>query len=170
MITAVPQIRVTRRYTFPAAHRLHTPLLGEEENRRVYGKCNNPYGHGHDYVLEVTIAGPHDPGRGRLLPIEALDGMVRTVLLDEWSNADLNVKVAEFASLVPTTENLALVALRRLELAWPIAFPGSPARLEKLRIRETRRNVFEAWAGDAAARESNIRDASLAGVRRERSV
>lgn len=170
MSHVVPDIRLTRRYTFSAAHRLHSPLLGDEENRRVYGKCNNPYGHGHDYVLEVTVAGPHDPARGRLLPVEALDGLVRGVLLDEWSNSNLNVEVAEFTSLVPTTENLALVALRRLELAWQRVFAGVPARLEKVCIRETRRNIFEAWADDAAGGESAIRDASMAGAHQERSL
>jgi 6-pyruvoyltetrahydropterin/6-carboxytetrahydropterin synthase len=137
------RVRLTRRYRFSAAHRLHSPLLGAEENRAVYGKCNNPHGHGHDYVVEVTAAGELDPQRGRLVRVDQLDDVVRRVLLDSFSHRNLNVEAAEFSSLVPTTENLALVAARRLAAAWPLAFPGQTVSFEKLKIWETRRNIFE---------------------------
>lgn len=139
----MPQVRVTRRYRFSASHRLHTPLLDEARNFEVYGKCNNPYGHGHDYLLEVAITGEPDSATGRLLPLKDLDQFVERVILGAVSHRDLNTDVAEFATLVPTTENLAAVVAARLNAAWPTEFTGGTARLEKVRIHETKRNIFE---------------------------
>ena len=112
------EIRLTRRYRFSSSHRLHSPLLSDEENRRVYGKCNNPYGHGHDYLLDVTAAGEPDSFTGRLLPLALLDDLVRRVILIPMDRRDLNSEIDEFASLTPTTENLAIVVARRLADAW----------------------------------------------------
>jgi 6-pyruvoyltetrahydropterin/6-carboxytetrahydropterin synthase len=137
-------VSLTRRYRFSAAHRLHSPQLSDVQNREIYGKCNNPYGHGHDYVLEVTLRGPVDERLGSLLPVETLDRMVRRVVLESVDRRNLNVEVAEFAALVPTTENLALVIADRLKTAWTGAC-GS-AKLEKVMIRETKRNIFEVFA------------------------
>jgi 6-pyruvoyltetrahydropterin/6-carboxytetrahydropterin synthase len=136
-------VSLTRRYRFSAAHRLHAPALTDDENREVYGKCNNPYGHGHDYVLEVTARGVVDESSGRLLPIEALDRMVARTVLDGMDRSNLNVDVLEFAALVPTTENLALVIAERLRRAWGATFQEGSARLEKVKIHETKRNIFE---------------------------
>jgi len=139
----MPYVHLTRRYRFSASHRLHTPLLSDEANRAVYGKCNNPYGHGHDYTLEVTIGAEIEPRLGRAVPVEALDALVRTVILAPFDHHDLNSEIDEFATRVPTTEVLAEVAAERLRRAWALRFPQGPARLEKLRIWETRRNIFE---------------------------
>jgi 6-pyruvoyltetrahydropterin/6-carboxytetrahydropterin synthase len=144
-----PVVSLTRRYRFSAAHRLHAASLSDAENREIYGKCNNPYGHGHDYVLEVTVRGPVEADRGRVLPVDALDRFVHTAILDGMDRRNLNVEVEEFASLVPTTENLSLVVARRLQQAWGLAFEGSPARLEKVKIHETKRNIFEVPIGQS---------------------
>lgn len=143
----MPQVTVTRRYRFSASHRLHTPLLDEARNFEVYGKCNNPYGHGHNYLLEVAIAGETSEDIGRLLPLGDLDCFVQRVILKTVDHRDLNTQVEEFATLaptlVPTTENLAAVVAARLAKEWPAAFPASAARLEMVRIHETERNIFE---------------------------
>ncbi len=131
-------IRLTRRYRFSASHRLHTNALGSEENRAVYGKCNNPFGHGHDYVLEVSVAGALDQETGRVADPGALDALVHSEVLSRFDAADLN-RLEEFSSLVPTTEYLAVTIRRRLCAAWPAGWPA----LERLRIEETPRNRFE---------------------------
>jgi 6-pyruvoyltetrahydropterin/6-carboxytetrahydropterin synthase len=138
-------VSLTRRYRFSAAHRLHSPTLGDDANREIYGKCNNPYGHGHDYVLEVTVHGPVDERLGRLLPVETLDRMVARTVLDGLDRRNLNVEVEEFAELVPTTENLALVVAERLRAAWGSALAGEGVKLEKVKIHETKRNIFEVF-------------------------
>jgi 6-pyruvoyltetrahydropterin/6-carboxytetrahydropterin synthase len=139
----MPRVRLTRRYRFSSAHRLHSPLLSEDDNRATYGKCNNPFGHGHNYVLDVTIEGELDENLGRLIPLDQLDAFVRRTVVDPMHLANLNTQIEEFAGLVPTTENLAAVAARRLASAWPLAFPGSMVLLEKVRIWETRNNIFQ---------------------------
>ncbi len=141
--TRHPVVRLGRRYRFSASHRLHTELLSPERNREVFGKCNNPHGHGHDYVMEIVLEGPLDPAAGRLVPLDMLDHFIRRVWLDQVDRRNLNLDIAEFAGLVPTTENLAAVAARRLAEAWPHWFAGRPARLEKVRIWETPNNIFE---------------------------
>ena len=112
----MPAIRLTRRYRFSSSHRLHSPLLSDAENRAVYGKCNNPHGHGHDYVLDVSVSGQPDPVTGRLMPLSHLDELVRRVILVPMDRRDLNSEIDEFAGLAPTTENLAIVVARRLEI------------------------------------------------------
>lgn len=153
-------VRLTRRYRFSAAHRLHSGLLSEEQNNDIYGKCNNPHGHGHDYVMDVTIRGDVDPVRGRLLSIDALDLFVQTVVLNNFDRRNLNVEVSEFATLVPTTEALAQVIARRLSQAWAVTFQGNAARFEKLRIWETRNNIFEILAQDAVRLEHEFDEIS----------
>jgi 6-pyruvoyltetrahydropterin/6-carboxytetrahydropterin synthase len=139
-------IRVTRRYRFSASHRLHTAALSEAENRDLYGKCNNPFGHGHNYVLEVSARGPVDPATGLAVNIEALDGLVATQILQRYGHRNLGADVPEFRNVVPTTENLGLEILDRLGRHWPDAFGGRWPALEKIRIAETDRNIFEVWA------------------------
>src|SRR5512138_2689271 len=101
-------MHVTRRYRFSASHRLHAPGLGDEENRRVYGKCNNPFGHGHNYVLDVTAQGPLDPATGRAADPAQLDAFVRREILDAMDHRNLNTEVPAFAGSPPTSENLAV--------------------------------------------------------------
>ena len=134
---------LTRRYRFSASHRLHSPVLDEETNREVYGKCNNPYGHGHDYVLDVSVRGPLDAATGRIVDLDSLDRLVREQILDSFEHRNLNTEVAAFAESVPTTENVAVEIGRRLRGAWPHVFAGSSSELHKIRIYETRRNIFE---------------------------
>lgn len=130
-------MRLTRRYRFSASHRLDTPALSPEENRRLYGKCNNPYGHGHDYVLDITVEGAVDAS-GQVASRAALDAWVAERVLARLDHRNLNAGVAELAGSIPTTENLALAIRQNLASGWPLA-----ARLRHVRISETNRNIFE---------------------------
>ncbi len=136
-------IRVTRRYEFSASHRLHAAGLTEEENRRLYGKCNNPFGHGHNYVLEVSVRGPVDARSGRAIDPAALDRLVGERVIRAFDHKNLNQQIEAFEHVVPTTENLGLLIHDRLKQAWPGVFPGTWPELEKVRIAETERNIFE---------------------------
>jgi 6-pyruvoyltetrahydropterin/6-carboxytetrahydropterin synthase len=140
--------RVTRRYPFSASHRLHSLQLSEEENRRVYGKCNNPYGHGHNYVLEVTVRGPLDPATGMAVDPRILDALVAREIVAPMDHRDLNSEIPEFAREVPTSENLGFVVCRRLKQAWKREFPGDWPCLDRIRIAETPRNIFEVKADE----------------------
>jgi 6-pyruvoyltetrahydropterin/6-carboxytetrahydropterin synthase len=131
-------IAVTRRYRFPAAHVLRSDAFSEAENQRIYGKCANPAGHGHDYGLEVTVAGPIDARTGAVFPIERLDALVHERVLDRLSHRLLNDD-AWFAVAVPTAENIAIAIERALRE--PVA-AGSTARVVRVRLLETRRNYF----------------------------
>jgi len=136
-------IRVTRRYEFSASHRLHAPGLTAEENRRLYGKCNNPFGHGHNYVLEVSVRGPVEARSGRAVDPAALDRLVRERVIRAFDHKNLNEQIEAFQRVVPTSENLGLLIHRRLKEGWPEVFPGQWPQLEKVRIAETPRNIFE---------------------------
>jgi len=135
--------RLTRRYPFSASHRLQVDALSAEENRELFGKCNNPYGHGHNYVLEVSVAGEAEPGFGMLIDRADLDQLVRNSVLADIDHRDMNADVPEFQDLNPTTENLALVIGRRLCRAWRRQYPASAVRLSRIRLEETGRNSFE---------------------------
>ena len=130
------KISLTRRYRFAASHRLHTAKLSEEENKRVYGKCSNPYGHGHNYVLEVTMTGPVDPATGKIANLAELDPFVHREVIEPFDQKFLNEEVAEFRAQVATTENVVREIFRRLK-SFPLA------RLERVRIEETSKNSFE---------------------------
>ena len=139
-------VELTRRYRFSASHRLYSDELTEEQNRATFGKCANPHGHGHDYVLEVTVRGPLDEESGRVMDLDTMDGMVRDAVTGPMEHANLNVEVPEFASLVPTTENLALVVQRRLAAAWRDVEKSrgfGSTGIARVRIEETKRNSFE---------------------------
>ena len=140
--------RVTRRYRFAASHRLHAAQLGDEQNRKLYGKCNNPYGHGHNYEVEISALGPLDAATGSAVDIAALDRLVARQILEPFDHRNLNAEVAEFARAVPTSENLAAEICRRLKHNWGAAFPGEWPRLDKVRIAETERNIFEIRADE----------------------
>ncbi len=127
---------LTRRYAFAASHRLHSGQMSEEENRRVYGKCNNPYGHGHNYALEVTVAGPVDPRTGMVCNIVDLDGFVGREVLERFGHENLN-DLPAFRAAVPTTENLCAEIFRLLR----DGFRAAP--VEKVRLEETMLNSFE---------------------------
>jgi len=135
--------RLTRRYRFSASHRLHAASLGESQNRELYGKCNNPHGHGHNYELEVSVRGVVDAASGLLIRVEELDRLVAAAVVRDLDHRNLNLEVAEFAWKVPTTENLAQVVASRLEAAWETTFSASGAILDRVRIRETKNNSVE---------------------------
>lgn len=130
------KISLTRRYRFAASHRLHSPSLSAEENDRAYGKCNNPYGHGHNYVVEVTLTGPVDPATGMIANLGDLDPFVERHVIEPFDQRYLNEEIPEFQVSVPTTENVCREIYRRLA-----KFPG--AHLERVRIEETSNNSVE---------------------------
>ncbi len=132
-----PAMRLTTRYRFSASHRLDTPTLSPEENRKLYGKCNNPHGHGHDYVLDITVDGPVDQD-GQVVNREAMDALVRERVLGRLDHRNLNADIPELAGLVTTTENVAELVRDALAREWTL-----PARLARVRISETARNTFE---------------------------
>ncbi len=136
-------MRLTRRYRFAASHRLHSPAFTEAQNRDLYGKCNNPYGHGHDYVLDVTAAGPIDVDTGQAVHIPSLDRLVSEYVLRDFDHRYINADLGEFQTLVATSENIMRVIEDRLTAHWSEAFPGQWPRLEGIRLRETKRNFFE---------------------------
>jgi len=131
-------VKLTARYHFAASHRLHTPALSDEENRALYGKCNNPYGHGHDYAIDLTMEGPVGAD-GQVVNRMEMDTLVRERVLERLDHKNINMDVDEFARLVPTTENLAEVIRGWLEAGWTLA-----PRLVRVQISETDRNTF-AW-------------------------
>jgi len=130
-------VRLTGRYRFSASHRLDTPALSPEANRKLYGKCNNPHGHGHDYLLEITVDGPVDQD-GQVVNREAMDALVRERVLRRLDHKNLNADIPELAGSVTTTENLATLIYGALAGGWTL-----PARLARVRIAETARNSFE---------------------------
>ena len=135
-------MRLTCRYRFSASHRLDSSALSPERNRELYGKCNNPFGHGHNYVLDVAVEGPLDAS-GQVANRAELDAVVEnrvTALLD---HKNLNQDVPAFAKTVPTTENLASFIESSLREHWNLS-----ARLARIRIVETERNTFELEAVD----------------------
>lgn len=136
-------VYLTRRYRFSAGHRLHNDALDAEQNRRVYGKCNNPNGHGHNYLLEVTVSGSINPATGMIFDLVALDGIVTARVLDKFDHKNLNLDMDNFCTLVPTTENLCLEIYRLLRE--PLETAGAPSglQLSRLRLEETSLNSFE---------------------------
>lgn len=136
-------IHVTRRYRFSASHRLHSDELSESRNDEIYGKCNNPFGHGHNYELDVSVRGPVDSVSGRAVDGSQLDRLVLERVIGPFHHRSLNAEVAQFAATVPTTENLGIEIHRRLKECWRSVFPGEWPALEKIRIAETPRNFFE---------------------------
>ena len=107
-------IRVTRKIEFSAAHFYHNPNFSAEENRRIFGKCNNPHGHGHNYVLEVTVAGEPDPATGMVLDLKELKDILQREVGERMDHRHLNYEVPELAGQIPTCENIAAVIWRLL--------------------------------------------------------
>ncbi|MGA2833693.1 MAG: 6-carboxytetrahydropterin synthase [Terracidiphilus sp.] len=124
------------RYTISASHRLHAGALSAEENRETYGKCNNPHGHGHNYVVEVMVAGAVNPETGMVINLAALDQIVRTQVIERFDHANLNLDPL-FANRVPTTENLSREVFELLKDALPAG------KLDRVRVEETENNFFE---------------------------
>jgi 6-pyruvoyltetrahydropterin/6-carboxytetrahydropterin synthase len=139
------KVELGRRYRFAASHRLHSGRLSEEENSRIYGKCNNPLGHGHNYAVEIVVSGKVDPATGMIANLADLDGFVGREVLDAFDHRSLNDEVPVFRTKVPTTENLCIEIFRRVR-----SFPN--AKLERVRVEETANNSFE-YAGENAIRD-----------------
>ena len=127
---------LTRRYIFSASHRLHSDELSDSENFAIYGKCNNPYGHGHNYALEVTVSGQVNPQTGMICNLVELDDVVRRDVLHRFDHENLNAR-QEFAAAVPTTENLSKVIFDILKQNF------TAAHLDKVRLEETMMNSFD---------------------------
>lgn len=144
---------VTRRYRFAASHRLHMDGLSVAENITLYGKCNNPFGHGHDYILDVSVAGSVDPATGKMFGLDSLDRLVQTSVLSQFEHRNINHDLPEFRELVPTTENISLVIAGRLQKSWGLEMPIT-TRLARIYIGETARNSFEVDCG--TLREESI--------------
>jgi 6-pyruvoyltetrahydropterin/6-carboxytetrahydropterin synthase len=130
---------LTRRYWFSASHRLHDEGMSSSENQAVYGKCNNPYGHGHNYALEVTVGGQVDKSTGMVCNLVDLDSFVQEKILERFDRQNLNT-LSEFQGVVPTTENLCVEVYGILERGF------RHAQVEKIRVEETMLNSFE-YAG-----------------------
>jgi 6-pyruvoyltetrahydropterin/6-carboxytetrahydropterin synthase len=129
---------LTRRYMFSASHRLHSNAMSDAENVTTYGKCNNPYGHGHNYALEVTVSGAVNESTGMVCNLVDLDGFVHREIVERFDHQNLNT-LREFTGMVPTTENLCMVVYEILQRGF------RHAHLEKVRFEETMMNSFEYW-------------------------
>jgi len=127
-----------RRYMLSASHRLHSDALSAEENRAAYGKCNNPHGHGHNYVVEVVVGGEVDPETGMVVNMAALDEVLRKKVIERFDHTNLNLD-PHFANRVPTTENLCRAVFGLLRGALPAG------ELEHVRVEETENNFFECY-------------------------
>ena len=154
----VPMARLSRRWRIAASHRLHAASLDEARNRLVYGKCNHPHGHGHNYTIEVTVCGPVDAVTGMVTNLADLDHFAQVEVIERFDHQNLNT-LAEFRDLVPTTENFARVVeqiFRRYALA----------TLERVHVEETRNNSFDVLTeaggnGAFAARDREETDDEL---------
>jgi 6-pyruvoyltetrahydropterin/6-carboxytetrahydropterin synthase len=152
-------IYLTRRATFSASHYYWNPAWTEEKNRLVFGRCANRNGHGHNYTLEVTVAGEPDPVTGFVIDLKWLKDVIEREVLDAWDHRHLNLEVPEFAAsefaqsaelgMIPTTENLAIAAWKRLEPAVTAAAERSNggARLSRVRVYETP-EIFAEFRGE----------------------
>ncbi|HXR17643.1 MAG TPA: 6-carboxytetrahydropterin synthase [Terriglobales bacterium] len=129
---------MTRRYMFSASHRLHSEAMSDAENAATYGKCNNPYGHGHNYALEIMVSGTVDDSTGMVCNLTDLDGFVQREILVRFDHQNLNT-LPQFAEMVPTTENLCIAVYDILQRGF------QAAHLEKVRFEETMMNSFEYW-------------------------
>ncbi len=130
-------IYVSRRETFSASHRLHNPNLSNEENVNIFGKCNSPNSHGHNYILEIVIAGEIDPVTGYLIDLKMLKEIIRENIVDKVDHKNLNSDVDFLNGMITTTENLAIQFWKILENKIPAG------KLFAVRIAETENNFFE---------------------------
>ncbi len=141
---ATDMVSVTQMFEFSAAHRLHVDRLSDDENRRLFGKCNNPGGHGHNYLVEVTISGPPDDRTGCLMPLPRFEQVVQREVIERLDHRHLNRDVPQFAALNPSVENIAVVIWGLL------AGRLDPARLASVRVWETPKTYAE-YAGGSDA-------------------
>lgn len=133
----MPLVYVTRKAHFNAAHRLHNPDKSDQWNRDMFGKCNNPNWHGHNYVIEVTVAGEPDPETGYVIDLGALKKILHERVIDKVDHANLNLDVDFMQGIMPSTENFVVAIWKQLEGALPAG------RLHCIRLYETERNMAE---------------------------
>jgi 6-pyruvoyltetrahydropterin/6-carboxytetrahydropterin synthase len=132
-----PNVTVTRRLHFSAAHRVHNPALSDDENRRLYGKCNNPNWHGHNYILDVSVRGAVDATTGYVIDLSRVRDVTQQAVIEKVDHRNLNLEVDFLKGVIPTTENLVVAIWRTLEPAL------KPAQLTKLVLWETVNNYVE---------------------------
>lgn len=130
------KVYLSRRYKISASHRLHSKEYSTRKNRAVFGKCNNPHGHGHNYVIEITVSGPVNQQTGMVCDLAEMDGFVRRVIGERFDHKNLNMDSA-FERLVPTTENLCKEIYKLVKIGF------SHVMLERVRVEETSNNSFE---------------------------
>lgn len=140
---SAPVVHFSRRYRFSASHRLHAPGMSDEQNRSTYGKCNNPFGHGHNYVVEITVSGVVAPDTGFVVDLPALDALAKRELIDRFDQCHLNTDPAFAADCVPSTENLAYEIRRIFAREVPLLDAVGRLRLQNIRIEETGNNSFD---------------------------
>jgi 6-pyruvoyltetrahydropterin/6-carboxytetrahydropterin synthase len=134
----LPMVRLSQKFEFSATHRLHNPALGDDDNRRTYGKCNNPHGHGHNYEVQVTLAGDPDAS-GLLVDVPAFERIVATTVIDRFDHKNLNVELPEFRDVIPSVENIATMIFKLLKP--PFADAG--AKLASVTVWETPKTSCE---------------------------
>ena len=133
----MPTVTVTRRLHFNAAHRVHNPALSDDENRRLFGKCNNPNWHGHNYILDVSVAGPVDERTGYVIDLAPIKDVAQREVIDKVDHRNFNLEVDFMRGLIPTTENI-VVAI------WRVLAPRiTSGRLTRLVLWETPNNYVE---------------------------
>ena len=133
----MPEVTATRRMRFNAAHRVHNPALSDEENQRLFGKCNNPNWHGHNYVLEVSVRGAVEERTGYVMDLARLRDIVQREVIDRVDHRNLNLDVDFMRGIIPTSENIVVAC-------WRVIAPHvAPARLTRLRLWETENNYVE---------------------------
>jgi 6-pyruvoyltetrahydropterin/6-carboxytetrahydropterin synthase len=132
-----PNVTVTRRLHFSAAHRVHNPSLSDQENRELYGKCNNPNWHGHNYILDVSVRGGVDPRTGYVIDLSRVKEIAHAAVVDKVDHRNLNLEVDFLRDVIPTTENLVVAIWRALEPAL------RPAKLSRVVLWETVNNCVE---------------------------
>jgi 6-pyruvoyltetrahydropterin/6-carboxytetrahydropterin synthase len=135
----MPKVTVTRRLTFNAAHRVHNPALSAEENHALFGKCNNPNWHGHNYVLEVSVSGQIDAKTGYVMDLAKVKEVVQREIIEQVDHRNLNLEVSFMTGVIPTTENIVIAIWKALENKL------SPAKLERIRLWETENHYAEYW-------------------------
>ena len=137
----MPEVTVTRRMHFNAAHRVHNPALSDEENQRLFGRCNNPNWHGHNYILDVSVAGPVEARTGYVMDLAVLKRVVQEAVIDKIDHRNFNLDVDFMRGVIPTAENIVVGCWRVLEPRL------APARLVRLVLWETPNNYVEYEGG-----------------------
>lgn len=140
---SLPVVHFTRRYRLSMSHRLHAPGMTDAQNRDTYGKCNNPFGHGHNYFVEITVAGPVDPATGFVVDLPRLDALAQRELIDRFDCTHLNADATFAADFVPSTENFAMEVERVFRDTVPLLDPAGRLRLHNVRVEETGNNSFD---------------------------